>query len=98
MIDIETYLTTLKRPRLLAQAAKFGVDDYRRDVHLPRLLEKEVLPRPAAAIMALRAKEAEQENWRQQNDGHYRPSAHVATLIAILGEARLWRATTLSPR
>ena len=53
MIDLNTRLATLTRPRLLVNAARFGVDDYRREAHLPRLLETENLPRPAAALMAL---------------------------------------------
>ena len=94
MLDIETRLATLKRPSLLARAAQFGVDDYRREVHLPRLLEVATLPRPAAALMALFSKEAEMEAWRKENAGLYRPARHVELLIAIMGEAQVMRATT----
>ena len=94
MLDIETRLSQLKRPTLLARAARFGVDDYRREQHLPPLLEVEVPPRPAAALMDLFSREGEMEVWRKENAGHYRPAHHVSLLIAIMGEARVWRATT----
>ena len=92
MLDIETRLKSLKRPSLLASAARFGVDDYRRETHLPRLIEQEILPRPAAALMMLFSREAEMEAWRKENAGLYRPAQHVALLIAIMGEAQLFRA------
>jgi len=34
MLDLQTRLATLERPHLLARAARFGVDDYKRDTHL----------------------------------------------------------------
>lgn len=97
MLDIETRLKTLKRPTLLAHAARFGADDYRRESALPRLLEAESLPKPAAALMALLAKEAEHDDLRKKRAGDYRPALHVDLLIAIAGEARIWRATTQHP-
>ena len=96
MLDIETRLSTLKRPALLARAARFGVDDYRREHHLPRLLDGATPPKPAAALMALFSKEAEIESWRKENAGHYRPAQHVDVLIAIMGEARIFRDTRQS--
>ena len=51
MLDINTRLANLKRPKLLARAVRFGIDDYRRDVHLKRLLDKDRTPRSADAIM-----------------------------------------------
>ena len=93
MLDIQTRLATLKRPSLLTRAAQFGVDDYRREVHLRGLLNTDTMPRPAAAIMALLDCEAQMEAWRKEGSGHYRPARHVEVLIAILGETRLMRAT-----
>lgn len=93
MLDIESRLKRLRRPALLARAARFGLDDYRREVHLPRLLDQETPPRPAAALMALFSAEAEMEDCRKHNAAHYRPSRHVALLIAIMGEARILRAS-----
>ncbi|WP_108814191.1 DUF6477 family protein [Loktanella sp. Alg231-35] len=94
MLDIQTRIATLKRPPLLARAARFGVDDYRRNVHLPRLLKGERLPRHGQAIMQLLELEAELDGQRVTHSGGYSPARHVDTLIAILGEAQLMRATT----
>lgn len=93
MHDLHTRIATLKRPPLLARAARFGVDDYRREIHLHRILHAMPLPRPADALMQLLDLEAEAERARKTKDGNYRVAAHVALLIAISGEARLLRAT-----
>ncbi len=96
MLDISSRLATLKRPALLARAARFGVDDYRRTTHLARIFQSEDLPRPAEALMRLFDIEAEMETNRRGQSGSYQPGRHVQVLIAIAGEARLMRATTLS--
>lgn len=94
MLDIHTRIATLKRPALLARAARFGVDDYRRDAHLRRILQTEDLPRHADAIMRLLDIESDMNTARQDRSGSYSPARHVEVLIAIAGEARLMRATT----
>jgi hypothetical protein len=93
MLDLQTRIATLKRPSLLARAARFGIDDYRRSVHLGRLLPGERLPRHADAIMQLLEIEAEIETQRVTQSGSYSPAHHVEVLIAIAGEAQLMRAT-----
>ena len=95
MIDIHTRLATLKRPQLLARAARFGVDDYRREVHLRRILQCDDLPRAADALMQLFDIEAEMNTARLARSGNYAPSRHVEVLIAIAGEARVMQATAL---
>lgn len=95
MLDLQTRIATLKRPSLLARAARFGVDEYRRDVHLRRILGTERLPRHADALMQLLDREAELDAMRKTRAGDYRPARHVELLIAILGEAQLMRATPL---
>jgi hypothetical protein len=95
MLDLQTRIATLKRPPMLARAARFGVDDYRRSVHLRRILETDSLPKHGAALMQLLDREAALDAQRQERSGHYRPAHHVEMLIAILGEARLMRATAL---
>lgn len=94
MLDVHTRIATLKRPPLLARAARFGVDDYRRDVHLRRLLPGDALPRHGQAIMQLLDLEAELDQQRITHTGSYSPARHVDALIAILGEAQLMRAAT----
>ncbi|EBA10991.1 DUF6477 family protein [Roseobacter sp. CCS2] len=93
MLDLHTRIATLQRPTLLARAARFGVDDYRRHVHLRRILHSDALPRHGKAIMQLLDIEAEMNGLRLDDAAHYRPARHVEVLIAILGEAQLMRAT-----
>ncbi|MCG3266225.1 DUF6477 family protein [Yoonia sp. I 8.24] len=95
MLDLDTRIAGLKRPTLLARAARFGVDDYRRDVHLHRILGAGHLPRHAEAIMRLLDIEAGFNTQRVARDGDYRIAQHVDVLIAIAGEAQLMRATRL---
>ncbi|MBQ2263351.1 MAG: hypothetical protein II336_18565 [Loktanella sp.] len=92
MLDLMTRIRRLQRPSLLARAARFGADDYRRETYLPRLLKTDVLPRPAAAIMTLLAIEADLDRRRIAGDAPYSPGRHVEFLIAIAGEARLLQA------
>lgn len=94
MLDLQTRIASLKRPQLLARAARFGVDDYRRSVHLRRILQVDALPKHAPAIIELLDREAEMDALRVAHSGNYRPAHHVEVLIAIVGEARLMRATT----
>ena len=94
MLDIQTRLRTLKRPKLLARATRFGVDEYRRSAHLPRLLGcTDDLPRPADALMQLFDIENEMNTARIARSGSYSPARHVEVLIAIAGEARILQIT-----
>lgn len=93
MLDIQTRLATLKRPKLLARAARFGVDDYRRDTHLRRLLNCDDLPRAAQALMQLFDIESEMNTARLAKSGNYSPARHVEVLIAIAGEGRILQQT-----
>lgn len=97
MLDLQTRIATLKRPTLLARAARFGVDNYRRSVHLRRILQTEVLPRHGDALMQLFDIEAAMNAARQERAASYRPSHHVEVLIALMGEAQLLRATSPLP-
>ncbi|PJI91936.1 hypothetical protein BC777_0777 [Yoonia maricola] len=95
MLDLYTRIATLTRPVLLARAARFGVDDYRRSVHLRRILQSDTLPRHGAALVQLLDIEARMNELRVDDAADYRPAHHVEVLIAILGEAQLMRATAL---
>ncbi len=92
MQDLLTMLTTLRRPRLLIRAARLGVQDYRRDRHLQRLLGYGSLPRPAAALMRLMEMERAMNEQRQNDDAGYSLPRHLDVLIAVMGEAQLLRA------
>lgn len=95
MLDLMTRIAQLRRPPLLARAARFGVDDYRRNTRLCRILKCDTLPRHGAAITQLLEIEADMNAARLSRVGAYSPAAHVETLIALLGEAQLLRAQGL---
>lgn len=91
MQDILTRLAQLSRPRLLIQAARNGIANYRRETHLPRLLGSANLPRSGQAIMQLCDLEASHNDARRIGDAAYRVSNHVEILIALMAEAQLLR-------
>ena len=97
MLDINARLANLKRPPLLVRAVRFGVDDYRREVHLKQFLHVDKMPKPAEAIMQLLDLEAEVDLLRRANSGNYTIATHIELLIAIIGETRLMRSTRPSP-
>jgi hypothetical protein len=91
--DILTMLTVLKRPRLLMRAARIGAEEYRRDRHLQRILGYGSAPRPAPALLKLMEMEAAINTQRISDDASYSLVRHVDILIAMMGEARLLRAS-----
>lgn len=92
MIDLTSLLTARRRPRLLVRAARIGARDYRRDIHLPRLLGYGHQPAPAPALLRLLEIEAEHDDRRKDNDAGYSLTRHLDVLIAIMGEAQLLEA------
>ncbi|MGH1354951.1 MAG: DUF6477 family protein [Thalassovita sp.] len=95
MMDLLSFLTTLHRPRLLIRAARYGITEYRRDIHLTRILGTSRLPRSAAALAELINLEMDIDELRRQKAADYAPARHVELLIAVMGEAQLLRASTL---
>ena len=91
MLDLSTRIALLKRPEILARAARFGLDDYRRDIHLKRLLCCDTLPKHGPAIIQLLEREDAINALRIEGSATYRAATHVSLLIAILGEASLLR-------
>lgn len=93
MQDVLSMVAELKRPRLLVQAVRLGLEEYRREVHLPRLLGAAEVPlRPGAAILRLLELEAVMDGGRRRRAADYRVARHVAVLVALMGEAQLLRA------
>lgn len=89
MTDFATMLAALRRPRILVQAARCGLADYRRDRDLRRILR---LPKAVAAARALDtliAEEQRLETIRTTGEATYSLQRHVAVLTALLAEARL---------
>lgn len=93
MKDIISMLHTIKRPRLLMRAARIGSQDYRRSVHLPRLLGYGQLPRHGPALMKLVEIEDDLNTQRKDRDSAYSLLRHIDIMIAIVGEAHILRNT-----
>jgi hypothetical protein len=93
MQDVLTLLNGLRRPRLLIRTARLGAEDYRRDIHLSRHLGYGRLPRSGEALMSLIEIESELDEMRRADSTGYSLVRHVDVLIAMMGEARLLRAS-----
>ena len=93
MIDLLSMLTHLCRPTLLIRAARHGVDAYQRKVHLRRILGGVPLPGNGEALMQLMDVEAEMNRQRLDDGAGYSCAHHVEVLVAIMGEARILRAS-----
>ena len=89
MTDVITRLSSLRRPRLLIRAARFGLADYIRERDLKRLIKTQNLPGPATTVPRLMAAEAELEETRRAGDAGYSVARHVEVLIALMAEASL---------
>jgi hypothetical protein len=89
MTDFVGVLNSLRRPRLLIRAARFGLRDYNRERDLRRLVQSETLPTPTGAIPTLIAEEQRIEATRRARDASYSPARHVALLVALIAEIRL---------
>lgn len=94
MKDIIGQVMDLKRPNMLVQAARFGVDDYKRGRHLRRCLGKETLPSPGQALVALLDFEKQINLERETKANAYNAPRHIDILTAIMAEAALFRETT----
>ncbi|NOD33640.1 MULTISPECIES: DUF6477 family protein [unclassified Ruegeria] len=93
MQDLMTMITTLRRPRMLTRAAKFGAQDYNRDRHLQRILGYGSLPGSGQALLRLIEMEKEVNAQRKDDDAAYSLVRHLDLLIALLGEAQLYQAS-----
>jgi hypothetical protein len=89
MSDFRKLLAGLKRPRLLIRAARHGLDEYRRDRDLRRLIGGTKVPAPDEALPRLMREEARLEGIRGTGDAAYSLMRHIEVLIALMAEARL---------
>jgi hypothetical protein len=89
MSDFCTLLTGLRRPRLLIRAARHGLEEYRRDRDLRRLIGGSGVPAPIDAVPRLMWEEARLEDIRGKGDAAYSLVRHIEVLIALMAEARL---------
>lgn len=93
MTDFRTLLADLQRPRLLIRAARFGLQEYKRDRDLRRLgAPSNSVER---AVAHLFQDEQNMELTRRAGDAAYSVTRHIEVLIALMAEARLLpRSTT----
>ncbi|WP_028028330.1 DUF6477 family protein [Gemmobacter nectariphilus] len=89
MTDTLSLFAALRRPRLMIRAARLGMQDYRRDRDLRRLLGNGPWSAPERALDALLDAEARAEATRKAGDAAYSIARHVELLIAMMAEARL---------
>lgn len=91
MTDLYHTVSTLRRPRLLIRAARFGQRDYNRTRDLRRLMKLPATPAPAQALERLIAEESMLDSARREGVAHYSLMRHIEVLIAMMAEARLLR-------
>lgn len=89
MTDPVSLLKTLRRPRLLIRAARFGLTEYRRERDLSRLVKGARLPSPVQALNNLMEQEAALEEIRKSGEATYSIARHIEVLVAMMAEARL---------
>jgi hypothetical protein len=89
MTDCRTLLETLRRPRLLMRAARFGLGEYRRERDLRRYVATAASPEDT--VSSLISVEARLEATRVSGDAGYSVARHIEVLIALLAEAQLLR-------
>lgn len=89
MTDCRTLLATLRRPRLLMRAARFGLVEYRRERDLRRFVTGSASTEDT--VTSLISAEARLEATRLNGDISYSVARHIEVLIALLAEAQLLR-------
>lgn len=92
MTCLKHKIDTLRRPRLLICAARFGIADYRREQVLPRFrlslssLQELTQHEIVAALIGM---EEHYEAQRIARDPGYRVAKHVELMIALMAETQL---------
>jgi Family of unknown function (DUF6477) len=89
MTDCRTMLASLRRPRLLMRAARFGLGEYRRERDLRRYVAG--VESPEDTVTSLMTVEARLEATRIAGDAAYSVARHIEVLIALLAEAQFLR-------
>lgn len=88
MLDVTTYLKTVRRPKLLMQAARINLARYQRERHLVHVLGTRAALRmgPRESLMYLIDEERDQNHQRHEKMAGYEISRHILVLTAMLGE------------
>lgn len=87
MTDFRSLLAELRRPRMLIRAARFGMQEYRRDRDLRRLGAP--LAPMERSVSRLFQDEEDLEQTRRAGDACYCVARHIEVLIALMAEVRL---------
>lgn len=94
IVSVLDTISRTHRPRLLLRTARIGLQEYRRETDLRRVLRLPAAPPPGAAtVRALIDLEAQLEAQRLR-PAHaigdtWRPTRHVEVMIALMAEAQL---------
>lgn len=94
MTDCRTMLATLRRPRLLMRAARFGLAEYRCERDLRRYVANAASPEDT--VSSLISVEAKLEATLVAGDAAYSVARHIEVLIAHLAEAQLLRRNNMA--
>lgn len=94
IVSVFNTISATRRPKLLLRTARIGLQDYRRESDLRRVLRLPAAPPPGpATVRALIALEAEIEATRLRPTNGigdaWRPARHVEVMIALMAEAQL---------
>jgi len=81
----------LRRPNLMIRAAKIGVETYRRERDLKRLLGHSKVANVQYGFETLLTMEQDLEATRCAGDATYSITRHVEILTALIAEASLFR-------
>ena len=88
-MDSLSIFKALRRPNLMIRAARIGVETYRRERDLKRLLRAQGLPTPGTSLGNLLTIEREMEANRTAGDSTYSITRHIEVLTALMAEASL---------
>ena len=86
MTDLATFLSQIRRPKLLVRAARMGLLNYRAERDLPAAASRS---KPAERVKSLLDEEERLEAGRKSGDSAYSIQSHVGILTALIAEARL---------
>lgn len=93
MSDVLSKINQLKRPPILVRAAKEGALRYNRIRHLKRLTREDVPLKNPQVLEQLLDMEGICNDQRQTENAQYSVVRHVELLIALIGEAQIYRAS-----
>ena len=86
MRHIELRLNTLKRPKLMLEAARNGLAGYDPSRHLPALTGKSLHRSEIGQLDCLLDMEETHNRLRKEKRAEYSPARHIRYLIAMIAE------------